>query len=256
MKPDVHRTSAAGPCRPAPCAIACAICSTIAFGVPFGAKRPMKFCETGREIPPPPPSECRALPQAASRSSPRGCACLPVLCSSNAWPLTLCTSIGMCPLMRSVKAGPAPRYGTCAMSVLVSDLNRSPTRWLARADARRSVGQLAGIGLGVVGELLQRPDRQRRMHIDERRIVAEHGDRLEILDRIVGQARRRDRIDDQPGVAAEQDGVAVRLARARPPRCRASCRRRRCSRRRPSRDAVSRSRPRDGRWSRRRPPGG
>ena len=43
------------------------------------------------------------------------------------------------------------------------------------------------------------------MNPDEGRIVTEHRDRLEILDRMVWQTRRGDRIDDQGGCAGEQD---------------------------------------------------
>ena len=68
--------------------------------------------------------------------------------------------------------------------------------------------------------------RQLRMRAQHERRAADHRDRREILDRIVGEiavSARRRRM--RAGVG-EPERIAVRLARARPPRCRA-CRRRR-----------------------------
>ncbi len=96
-------------------------------GVRAGANRPMKFCDI---ISGSPCSTAVGISGAAARR--RGVVTarmrnLPLRCSSMSWAVTLGVAIGICPLSRSVSAGPAPLYGTCTMSPPpISDLNSSP----------------------------------------------------------------------------------------------------------------------------------
>jgi hypothetical protein len=77
-----------------------------------------------------------------------------------------------------------------------------------RADARRCEGDLAGIGLGVIDELLQRVHRRVLRHPNEVRIFAEQRDRHKVAHRIVVERRIEHRHDRQRR-RAEQHRVAV-----------------------------------------------
>ena len=110
--------------------VASAICSMTGFGVRAGANNPMKFCE----IMPGNPGLDRGR-DVGRRREPLGRrdrenAHFPERCSSIIWAVMFGTASGICPLMRSVIAGPAPLYGTCTMSgVPASFLNNSPVSW-------------------------------------------------------------------------------------------------------------------------------
>ena len=184
----------------------------IGFGVPAGANRPMKFCAIMPGARLRPRSGCRARPRRGPRLVTARILSLPVLCSSMTCPVTFGVIIGMCPEMASVIASPAPRYGTCTMIGRADQrLEQFAGEMRHGSGASRPVGELAGIGLGVSDQLLERLHRHRRMHRDAHGGDAEDRDRLEVLERIVLGVAVGDRNDDLRAAAAEQDGVAVRL---------------------------------------------
>ena len=80
-----------------------------------------------------------------------------------------------------------------------------------RARARRAVGELAGIDLGVGDQLLQRVDGQACVHHERRDRHRGDGDWREILDRIVGLRAHDHGTDDKLAGGAGEQRVAVRL---------------------------------------------
>jgi hypothetical protein len=78
-----------------------------------------------------------------------------------------------------------------------------------RARSCRAVVELARVLLRVVDELLQVLHRHRRVRHDDLVRVRHHGDRLEVLERVVGLLRLVQRGVDDVGRAHHQDGVAV-----------------------------------------------
>jgi len=87
------------------------------------------------------------------------------------------------------------------------------------ADPGMRERELAGIGLGGVGQFPERPDRRPRLHRDRRRRDREHRRQFEILDRIEARLPGDQRDQDVRAVAAEQQRVpsgAPRAASLRP----------------------------------------
>ena len=79
---------------------------------------------------------------------------------------------------------------------------------LRRGGARRAEGELAGLALGELDQLLQRIGLQRRVRDDQVRAEDRVGDRRKVLDRIMvelGVHRRRDHVD----VGVHEQRVAV-----------------------------------------------
>jgi hypothetical protein len=93
-----------------------------------------------------------------------------------------------------------------------------------RADACRSVGEPVGLGACGGEEILRRLERRRRRHGEEQRAFADHGDRRERGDRVVGQARcvaaavrKVDDVEQQDRAVVRRLGDGSRR-RSRPPR--------------------------------------
>src|SRR4029450_632621 len=79
-----------------------------------------------------------------------------------------------------------------------------------RANAGMPIGQLAGIGLGIVDELSQCASRHGGMN-GERESRNHHiGNRLELLERIVERTALEDRLGDVSAGTTEQNRIAVR----------------------------------------------
>ena len=105
-------------------------------------------------------------------------------------------------------AGPMPRYGTCTRSRSAATFNCSIARWVSVPGPAEPYESLPAIRLGVLDELLQRVDRQRRRDDQHVRRAAHHRDRREILDRVVGQLAHR-RIGAVRADVADHQRVAV-----------------------------------------------
>ena len=86
----------------------------------------------------------------------------------------------------------------------------SPLTSACPADALARIVQLAGIGLGVVDERLERARGKIAAHREHKRLAAELDHRHEHLG-IVGQALLGQRIEHQRRVRGHQQRVAVRL---------------------------------------------
>src|SRR5262249_56020897 len=81
---------------------------------------------------------------------------------------------------------------------------------IERANAGMPIGQLAGIGLGVVDELSQCPGRHCGMDHERERRNHDVRNWLELLERIVERTALEDRLGDMGARAAQEDGVAIR----------------------------------------------
>ena len=93
----------------------------------------------------------------------------------------------MRPASRSLSAS-APLYGTCAASAPDALAQHVAGQVRRRADAGRAVVELAGIGLGVGDELVERLRRQRGMHHQHVGHVGDLHDRHQVDQRVVCRA--------------------------------------------------------------------
>src|SRR5262249_35770376 len=79
-----------------------------------------------------------------------------------------------------------------------------------RANTGVSVGQLAGIGLGISDELFEVLCRHRWMHRKRQRYDCQASNRIEILDRIIEWPALEQALVDMREGPAEENGIAVR----------------------------------------------
>ena len=82
-------------------------------------------------------------------------------------------------------------------------------KMIAGANSRGPIGELAGIGLGVGGQLLQAIDRKRRMNRESKGAGDQAMDGPEIPDGIVGGTCRGQRDHDLGAAIAEQKRIAI-----------------------------------------------
>ena len=102
-------------------------------------------------------------------------------------------------------------------------LNNSPVMWVIRR-CRPSHVELARIGLGIGDELGKRLGRNRRVHHHDKGHPDQARDRCDVVDEIEIEFVVKRRID-RVRRTDQEERVAVRQPRARPPRWRYCCRR-------------------------------
>ena len=115
----------------------------------------------------------------------------------------------MVPASRSLIAGALPRYGTSRHLEAALEHHQLAEQMPGVGLALVAVSDLAGIGLGVVDELLEVVRRQILARNDDQRIGREHADRLERprIERRLGEHQMRDAVAE---LRRAQERVAVR----------------------------------------------